>query len=181
MPDAGAQQRPVRISSNPVRCDRRMNSVPPLPLPGPLPGQLAGPSSPANMPIERLGPSCAEAFAAPAVVRICQRSAVKLAVASTVDPPEAAGYPMRQRLVVADGRNNRLTGRQAQRARSRAFRRTGNESLLIDASMFAGGQLSGPAIQQILVRSHDSCTSDELNSYAAERATKCTLAPRGGR
>jgi len=64
--------------------------------------------------------------------------------------------------------------------RSRAFWSTGNMSLLTDESIFAGGQLSDPAIGQILVRMHGSCTSVELSSYAAKRVVNYTLASTRG-
>jgi hypothetical protein len=75
---------------------------------------------------------------------------------------------MRQRLVIVGGRNNVFTGRLTPTCAPRAFWPTGISPCL-DESVFAGGQLSDPAIQQTLVRPHGCCAFVELNSYATER------------
>jgi hypothetical protein len=143
-------------------------------------GQLAGPSSPANMPIEHLDHAARMRYRRPQWCGFCQESAVKSAVAATAWQPEAAGHPMRQRPSSPTAGTTDLRAAQAQRARSRAFWPTGSKSLLADESTFAGGQLSDPAILQILVRMHGSCTSVELSSYAAERVMNYTLASARG-
>jgi hypothetical protein len=180
-PDGGAQQRPVGIFSNPVRCDSSITAVPRLGVhhllsrasKQPRVRQPTAYRAPGSTLCRGLrGASSGVDFARTAPLRwqlsqrpVRQRPQVTLCtsassspVAGTIDVPAA----------------------RAQRARSRASRPTGSKPLLTDESIFAGGQPSDLAIQQILVRSQDSCTSVELTSYAAQRATNQTLASTRG-
>jgi hypothetical protein len=170
------------MSSDPVRCYRGIDS---RPAAGSPPSSAAGPAS---------GPEFASrhAYRAPGTtLRRGFRGARSGADFARTEPlsPLLRQRPGRQRPQVTlcasapaspAARTTDLRVAQAQRARSRAFWPTGSKSLLADESVFAGGQLSDPAILQILVRLHGSCTSVELSSYAAERVVNYTLASTRG-
>jgi hypothetical protein len=180
-PDGGAQQRPVGIFSNPVRCDSSITAVPRLGVHHLL--SRASKHARVRQPTAYRAPGsklCRGLRGASSGADFAKTAPY---VGSCLNGPAASG---RRSPYAPAPRHRRRPEQWTYRpprpnvARSRAFWPTRNTPLLTDESIFAGEQPSDLAIQQILVRLQDSCTSVELTSYAAQRATNQTLASTRG-